>query len=282
MKHVILLLLLCSCGDQSENLQNVYLEIPPVADYSAEQQATAGNCLPKSLQVVAGSIDYYSFTANVAIATSGKTNGLCTAGFIRENRLITAAHCIKDVTEIRVMLGYTDVYAESWEVHPDATDVNASPYASVSATDVGIITLSPETVALYKSVAEEINVVPRSIAGVGTHVLKPGECFAWAGYGRNILNQTTSSDGVRRVGSNLARGVLHYKGYPAVYSQISPEKVVSNRASMFGKGDSGAPIYNVNGEVIGVVSAYWPFRSSVVSIFADVTNPKTRSFIYKE
>jgi V8-like Glu-specific endopeptidase len=290
MRIIALLVFLCACGQGPLTTEGSYViigngnnDIPVAADYTDDVQATASNCLPKTLQVVAGSVNYSSFRGNVRLLIKGTAGGkLCTAGFIRDNRLITAAHCLKGATEVIIELEYANVYAESWEIHPDDAGENQS--VASTATDVGIISLSNETVIWYKQAASDVNATPPAIGVVGTQRVQPGECFAWAGYGKHLLDDGVGTDGVRRVGANLVRSGISYKtGYYASYSQISPAKVINDHTAMFGSGDSGAPIYNVKGEVVGVVSATYTMGSLVfASIFADVTNEKMRSFITKE
>ena len=288
MRIIAVFLFLCACGESQLATNNSYAisgsnDIPVAVDYPDDLQATASNCLPKSLQVVAGSVNYSAFRANVRMfINSDNGRKLCTAGFIRENRLITAAHCLRGATEVIIKLEYADVYADSWEIHPEDAGDQDTVYST--ATDVGIISLSEETVAAYKQAAVDVGATPPTIGVVGTQRVRPGECFAWAGYGRHQMDDGTKSDGVRRVGANLVRSGLSYKtGYYTSYSQISPSKVINDHTAMFGSGDSGAPIYNVKGEVIGVVSATYTMGSLVfASLFPDVTNEKMRNFINKE
>jgi len=289
MRILALCALICSCGDVPMTTIGASVidgsggSIPAALNYPDAMQATAADCLPKALQVVAGSVSYSAFTANVHLWVNGSKGWkMCTAGFIRDNRLITAAHCLKGATEVIIKLEYSNVHADSWEIHPE--DAGEDQSVAATATDVGIISLSIETVAAYKQAALAVAAKPPAIGVVGTQRVKPGECFAWAGYGRHLMDDGIAPDGVRRVGANLVRSGMPYKtSYYTLYSQISPDKVINDHTAMFGSGDSGAPIYNIKGEVIGVVSATYTDGPRInTSLFADVTNEKMRSFITKE
>ena len=278
MRYLTLLMFLTACGTEAETTVNTYAH--PASEFSDTQQATAADCLPKALNVVEGLATTRAFPATIKINTYGPSGGMvCSAGFIAENKILTAGHCLLGANQVFLMLDYVYLEAANWKIHPDYVDLNTSTQVGTNATDIAVINLTPAEVDAYKAAALAIGAPLPGVAPLSPRPVFKGECFAWAGYGRNFLNQMSSSDQVRRVGANLMWNTESYLGYAVFYNKTRADKIVGATSAVTGQGDSGAPIYNQRGEVVGVASSIYEYDNWLSSVFADTTGARIKEFI---
>lgn len=271
MKKIIFLAMLgVSCGESPERtMVDPMRQATPVPPEAIKQSAE--ECLPAAqLNVLQGELDEITHPSSVRIfPVKNGAYGICTAGVIGANTLITAGHCLEGVDSVLVEILGVKIMTTKWRIHPNFQYNQTILENSFTASDVAIIELP-----------SQFNLAVPA-APIGSETIKAGECFSWVGYGRNDVTSNANTDGKRRIGANVITRVATSGSTPVPYSHTERSDMTSNASAVFGKGDSGAPVYNKEGEIIGVVSvtATYGNKDAFNSIIADVTNEQTRAFI---
>jgi hypothetical protein len=196
-----------------------------------------------------------STDSNVFLLVSHRTGGiaLCSASLIAPNLLLTARHCVSDVTSDQVSCGKTEAsapFAPNTFVATNASSLdNATVFYSVSAVsvpsngtdicgfDIALVTLKTLVPA---SVATPL--VPRVDRAVTS-----GESYSAVGYGLDMPGDAGIA-GERRERTGMT--VSCAPG--ACTGAVEADEFVGQAGIC--SGDSGGPALDANGEVVGVVS----------------------------
>jgi MYXO-CTERM domain-containing protein len=196
-----------------------------------------------------------SSDTNVFLLVSHRTEGiaLCSASLIAPNLLLTARHCVSDVTSEQVTCGKTEASApfaaDTFYATNAASIEQVSSFFAVSAIsvpsdgtdicgfDIALVTLKT---AVPASVAMPL--VPR----VDRAVIA-GEVYSAVGYGQDTPGDAgTAGDRRGRTGLtvNCAPGTCP--------GSVEADEFVGEAGIC--SGDSGGPALDADGEVVGVVS----------------------------
>ena len=271
MKKIILLsMFFVSCGSSPEHIVVAQADVAPAMPPEAIKQA-AEECLPAAqLNVIQGELDEVTHPSTVKIYPSRNgVSGVCTAGVIGSNKLITAGHCLEGADSVFIQMDGFKIMATKFRIHPNFQYNQDKLEFSYPTSDIGVIEL-PSQFNLA---------IPE--APLGSDHIKAGECFSWVGYGRNIATSDANTDGKRRIGANVVSRLMTINSTPVPSSRTKRTDMTSNAAASFGRGDSGAPVYNKDGEIVGLVSMTITYgdHESFESVIADTTNEQTRAFI---
>ena len=233
------------------------------------------------LKVIGGVEDYTSFPAAIGLL-SKKSDGTlesCTGTIVRDDLVLTAAHCINDAvaTVIFDRLGdnQNPIKARSQVIFP-----------GYPGSEKGFTGLSSDVAFL---IFDKGTLAGRAAAAIAGGSVKAGEQVRLVGYGRtDFSTEFESNPQLKRFsGTNQ---VSEIDG-PAI---ILKSATVGMTTSGVSNGDSGGPQFNVRGEVVGIAdrkgmiieSDDQPSNAAInsnqpaYSFYINVTDPGVASFIH--
>ena len=229
------------------------------------------------VKIVGGRADASSFPATVALAAVTASDDLliyCTGTFVRDDLLVTAAHCTTAPGTAKFVLFGKVAHWQGqrpssslYTVHPDFSIEEPSP----RPTDIAFIHLPRGTATsdMIATIAVEEDWSEQPVTMVGYGGSEPS--WKW-----DLL-------GVRRLGKNQIAGFWY--GGPYRMIKLNTEQPVnpSDNAAI-NEGDSGGPLYNHRGELVGIGQSgrlledkgYWDTR------FIDLQVPRIARFVKAE
>lgn len=199
---------------------------------------------------------------------------MCTGTFIRDDVVLTAAHCNLPVRSYEKLLDVT-VFGPglSRKTPLVATKTVAQPdYRDY--TDVGLVFFPAGSAP--------------ALAKLATVPGKSGDKVRFVGFGRDMFRADTRGLGRKRIGTNVMDNA---NGLVTITNEFSPYKTPAPGQSIFIKGDSGGPLFDSQGDILAVVSRSLtlerphpqiPLRNYVAHVhmqFPSVTEPRNQTFI---
>ena len=215
-------------------------------------------------------------------------NAICTGTFVNDHQIITAAHCVEgqDPEDPQVFWAVTeDVEGQDkprMVLKAKATNLVQNPDYSISRQngvnnqDIAVVNFEPNTAPAFVTLSADAPVKDDGITIVGYgvseyHVGEDGE-------------EIRLGSGTKRVGSNKVfqakDGMIEFFGVAA-----PREDVEQGTWCASGKGDSGGPMYNVQGELVGITSGGAAAQTEIglikISRYVDLNSPSSRAFLAK-
>lgn len=211
-------------------------------------------------------------------------NSLCTGTYISDSMILTAAHCVQSAGDIEVVSMQRSDAGVEFTVHTRSLATRAHPeYRRPEdvRSDLALITVPASSSSVWSNIAQ--------------NSAKLGDTVRMVGFGHNYINQYTDAYqmvekgvGEKRSGTNtiaiVADGSLRFKGFISPREAGDKGESVGNKVGI-GGGDSGGPLFNERGELVGVASAQnpewgeWESIRSMESVFVDLANPSARDFL---
>ena len=219
------------------------------------------------VNVVGGREDDVAFPSAVGLISfvGSEAAGTCTGTVVRDDLVMTAAHCLVNpdgqrVTSVRVFRNSRDlagpsanaqasVMSSQFVIPPkyDHKALEQENYAIKYYTDIAFVRFPRGSLSGYPA------------ARIAQTAPKPGDPVTMVGYGNDQLGAAASNPDLKRlIGRNQIGKVdwpLHGERI-VIYSRPSYDangKVVSMPAIIH-RGDSGGPLFDAQGAVIGVAS----------------------------
>ena len=241
-------------------------------------------------KVVGGSVDYISSPAVIGllIKLPGDGTSTCTAAVVRDDLVLTAAHCVIDTkaTEILPFFNLSDQDHDPFRSHKLATktfitfpDYDPTNVQSSWGSDVAFAVFPKGTFSDYPHLK------------VATDVVKKSDSVTLIGYGQIGIRDKKSNPEMKRYhGTNTVENIIA----EAADSIFLDTKSVSAATAGLGQGDSGGPLLNSKNEIIGVAHAnsfvlpeyadkstnsYISETNKLVSIYTSVFDPSVHAFI---
>ena len=242
------------------------------------------------IKIVGGIEDYETFppAVGLALARPEGQGGYCTGTVVRDNLVLTAAHCLLDSGAVKAKLyarpgsiESDDIYTEGVALG-DATRVVFPGYRANHASqtfnsDVAFIVFPDGSLSKFQK------------ARIAVAKPRAGDIVTLVGIGQtDVLSKTSNPKHVRHSGTNTIDRIDDDRA-AAVY--IKTEKVEVDAAGG-APGDSGGPLVNRAGEQIGVAHAIsWSDQKPITSnasisseqplytTYVNLTDPGVTAFV---
>lgn len=226
--------------------------------FGCSSRGAPGDSKAEGIGIIGGNADT---TSNAVFAIQNDAGGLCTGSLIAPNLILTAQHCVAELSEpdAPVMCGDTEfsrVYpASAFLVTWDADITNGAPNASIHQVNLVVTppsrSLCGNDIALLRlsdnvPATQAVPIVPRVDSRPTTE-----ELFDAIGYGiQDPDDDQGQTAGERmRANDNLVGcvGAFECNGTGATGTEWAAEAPICS-------GDSGGPALDAQGRVIGVAS----------------------------
>jgi V8-like Glu-specific endopeptidase len=194
------------------------------------------------------------------VSSQGEIQGSCTGTIVRDDLVLTAAHCVSahGIDEVVIYDNHKGDVAlrkvsKTFVVFP-GYDTDAKSNNGALATlgkDLAFAVFGKGTFNSYAK------------AKIAAASAKPGDQVHLVGYGDTGFKDNSSNPQLKRFyGSNKVEAVQHNFGDALMLATT----VVGMTTAGLGQGDSGGPLFNANGEVVGVAKA------NAMDVLPDGTN----------
>lgn len=235
-----------------------------------------------SLNVANGKVTSSADPTVVLLLMDG--HHICTGTYISDHLILTAAHCLTETTTAdhvtrQVVSGRSqynvNAVGQRLIIHPgyhSETDLNV---------DLGLVVVPSGSSSVWAKVAGRAATVgdPVRMVGYGHSTIKRDT------QGKQIEEQGAGEkrSGTNRIGTVTA-GILFFDGMLSEAEARYRGKPVGSEVSI-GSGDSGGPLFNARGELVGVTSSQdfkmdaWGIIESMNSIFVDLHGVQAREFL---
>ena len=245
-------------------------------------------------KIVGGKNDEISFPAVAELGIEDKYandnwRSFCTGTFVSSDLFLTAAHCITGIDSyikaynmpkklfVRSPILENKISSEIVILAPDSDklqDKNGRRVPEYRYTDLAFIKFAANTIP------------SNLIAKIATQEPTKGEDVTLIGYGHDTFDTEYymhTGGGVRRVGKSKFNGYLDEEmkttiNVAGIVSTKSLEKHPDLGASTL-PGDSGGPLFNAKGEIIGILSSGYDYDDINYSLYVNVNFQKSRDFI---
>lgn len=188
-------------------------------------------------------VDGYPATVGLLFRWSGYGRvfdfSLCTGTFIRDDAVLTAAHCVTPEHSYDKLLSVTMFGPGLPNNKPRlATKTIAYPgYQNGPDHDLALVFFPKGSAP--------------AIAKIAKSEVKKGEKVSFVGFGRQYFSQNNYGTGIKRIGTNV---VDSPNGLISISEGFSPHQEARPGHSVSGKGDSGGPLFDAQGHIIAIVS----------------------------
>ena len=202
------------------------------------------------VKVVGGIEDDTSYPAAVALLlfSNGQILGSCTGTIVRDNLVLTAAHCVS-VHGVDEAVIYDNHKGDVALRKSSKTFVVFPGYDTANSKIGPIGTLGKD---LAFAVFDKGAFSSYAKAKIATVSAKPGDQVHLVGYGDTGFRDNSSNPQLKRFsGSNKVDQIEHNLADAIMLTTT----VVGMTTSGLGQGDSGGPLFNANGEMVGVAKA---------------------------
>ena len=211
--------------------------------------------------------------------------GRCTGTFVNDHQMLTAAHCVQDAKELSVgeprlgspLFGIrTIAKAESWVIHPNFLQQLDSTY------DLALVNFPKGT-------------SPGKFAKISSQGAALAENVLIVGYGNSVIDRQLNQGQLSEFGSGFKRqgvnkieardqGLLRFFGFLSE-QEAKKRNLKPGQRALSAEGDSGGPMFNARGEIIGISSAAEPSVTgsgqilNYWSLYVDLSSDSSKSFL---
>ena len=227
-----------------------------------------------SVKIVGGLVDDLAFPATVGINVLDSAQDLlmiCTGTFIRDDLLLTAAHCVTSPRAATFSI-YSKVSPLD-RSRPSSNTVIVHPLYDGPITGSAI----PYDLAFIKFPKETL---PVHMAAPFTQADSPpdvGSAVTMVGYGESRPSWEWAPVGKRLVGRNMVASISRVMG---PFTMIDVSTKGTDRAAT-SYGDSGGPLYSADGKLIGITQSgiHHEAEDEWSNRFVDLSHSAIRKFM---
>ncbi len=216
-------------------------------------------------KIIGGIEDYTTFPAAVGLVIEREKEpgrGACTGTIVREDLILTAAHCLVEAGAYRVKIAtkpgenpsqaiYTQGVIISDQTHVIFPSYKPNEPGDTADSDIAFIIFPKGS---FKNFTKAL---------ISSESPKTGTPVTLIGYGRTELMDSNSNPEMKRFsGKNTIASIQPFLGAAIFVESHAAEYNTAGGAP----GDSGGPLFNDKGEVIGVAHAIsWDPRDPIKS-----------------
>lgn len=217
---------------------------------------------------------------------------LCTGAWVSPHKILTAAHCLKGKSDARIveprtlsaLFGYKTLAIAKrlvWNKQYQRPDDIAH--------DLGVLDFSG---------ADLSSLAGTSIVSIADKPPKAGDEVTLVGFGNNLIDKQLSMGSLQQSGQGPLRAGVNnidkvLAGHFVLRGFLSRREAENNNVDAgfdagAAAGDSGGPVLDASGQVVGVISAGQPVVrdfdqvTAVDSMVVDLTSAAARDFLRSE
>ena len=233
-----------------------------------------------AVKVIGGTEDYTTNPATVGLIMRGGAHvGLCTGAVVRDDLIVTAAHCVVD--------GQSKTAGPFFNLSDGAHDVLLKGVVSSTLLPFPSYVAPNDAHPILTGMSSDIAfaVFPKGAfkdypqAKFANQGVIQGEVVTLAGYGDTSFHDDTSNLQAKRFsGTNRVAEISHVLADAIV---LNSDTVGMTTAGL-GQGDSGGALYNSSGEIVGISKAnsmHVPVGSSAGNVNISAQNPLTSLYV---
>lgn len=241
----------------------------------------------KGFQVVGGQEDAQSLPKTLRVYVQKKDRAeLCSGVFISDRTLLTAGHCLKDAVLVRVsgedtFFASSNLTSTNIELHPSYEEDIVEDGSGQRHRRIGLGQIWADLGLVHFNAGS----VPEYLVGrLADHGARPSDPVQLAGYGSDS-HKSAHTKGIKRYGTNQVAYIFReyndaigMKGLSDLFNAPEPN---ANQIST-GSGDSGAPLYNGSGQILGLLSSVIlpdTAGAEAISLFVNLARKESFSFI---
>jgi len=225
-----------------------------------------------------GTNEYQSVVKlTVEAATATSPEKICTGVIISHRSVLAASHCIKRLATAKDPSAYHFIAVEAGATRTKTP--RKSAFAFTYKEPLGASTIAENHVALDLAILD-FGQNAFSLPGypkIATTPPVPGETVTIVGFGATSLNPRQGTTGFLNKGQNTLTSYDPLKGYIVLSGTLNAQGVPDG--ALAAPGDSGGPLFNARGELMGIGSALDLADSVATNYFVDLSSEESQTLI---
>ncbi|MCX6109766.1 MAG: trypsin-like serine protease [Proteobacteria bacterium] len=205
-----------------------------------------------SVKVIGGSEDYTTNPAAIGLLmTGGMGTFLCTGAVVRDDLVVTAAHCIVDFKS-KVVKPFFDLSDDANSPALFQRGLSSSSFLvfpTYSAANTALISLNSDIAFIVFPKGTFADYPQAKFASQGVAV---GDVVTMVGYGQTAFHDHGSNPQKKRFSGTNQVAEINHSVADAI---LLKSAVLSETTAATGQGDSGGAVFNTSGEIIGISNA---------------------------
>lgn len=210
-------------------------------------------------------------------ATPSTPEKICTGVIISPRTVLAAAHCIKKLPQSSPNGSYHFVSVEAGATRT-RVGIN-SAFAVTYKEPLGVTKIPENHIALDLAVLDfgqnafQLAAYPK----IASRPPAPGESLTLVGFGATSFTEGKGTTGVLNKGKNVLKVYDEEDGYIMLSSYLDAQG--NPEGALAAPGDSGGPLFDSRGDLIGIGSALDLGTSGATNFFVDLTSFESKTLL---